>query len=62
MPVRHCSPSRCVNIRARLRIGTLVSGADGLPPGIAKRPMTGVLPGANTPALESDAALPLLSK
>ena len=62
MPVRHCSPFGNWNSKARLRTGVLVSGADGLPPGIAKRPVTGVWPGANTEALDSTAPSPLLSK
>ena len=60
MPVRHCCPFACAKRSAMLRIGTLPSGAYGLPPGIAKRPTTGVrCPGANTCATEYGAALPL---
>ena len=62
MPVRHCSPSLNLNSSARLRTGTLASGADGLLPGIAKRPITGVrCCGANTAARDTSVPLPLLS-
>ena len=44
-----------------LRTGVLASGAEGLLPGMAKRPITGVVPGAKTAARETRAPLPLLS-
>jgi len=60
MPVRHCWPFASAKRSAMLRIGTLPSGAYGLPPGIAKRPTTGVrCPCANTCATEYGAASPL---
>ncbi len=62
MPVRHCCPFASAKRNAMLRIGTLLSGAYGLLPGIAKRPTTGVRPGANTCAAEYVCAWPLLSK
>ena len=62
MPVRHCWPSAWVRRRAKLRIGMPPSAAYGLPPGKAKRPTSGVRPGANSAALEYAAAAPLLSK
>jgi len=61
MPVRHCSPFCNWNSRAMLRTGVLASGAAGLLPGMAKRPTTGVRPGANTAARDTRAPLPLLS-
>jgi len=61
MPVRHCSPSGRLKRSAMLRIGTLPSGAYGFPPGMAKRPTTGVRPRANTAAVEYALATPLPS-
>jgi hypothetical protein len=45
---------------ARLRTGTAVSGANGLAPPMAKRPITGTFCWLNTRAVENGAACPLL--
>lgn len=62
IPVRHCSPSGALRRSARLRIGTLLSGAYGLPPGSAKRPTTGVRTAAKKGTVEYALAAPLPSK
>ena len=62
IPVRHCSPSGAVNLNARLRIGTLLSGAYGFPPGNANRPTTGVLTFRKNGAVEYLLASPFPSK
>ena len=56
-----CSPLASWNSSARLRTAAGPSGIIGRPPARAKRPITGMRPGANTEAVDSRAPLPLLS-
>ena len=62
MPVRHSSPSDCLNWIARLRTVCGESATSGFPPENANRPTTGTRPGRKTRALEIACPLPLLSK
>ncbi len=62
MPVRHISPFARSNCSAMLRTAAGPSAIIGMPPASAKRPVTGVLPGLKTSALERRTPAPLLSK